>query len=85
MEIEDVAAPADFASAYATRAHIAAALDALPVEQRFAVVLHHALGMSAAEIAEELNAPIETIRSRLRVGMQHLRSAMTSDSDGDSR
>lgn len=82
-EVEELAAPPDFASAYATRTHVAAALDALPVDQRFAVVLHHALGMSAAEIAEELNAPLETIRSRLRLGMQHLRSAMTSD--GESR
>jgi RNA polymerase sigma-70 factor (ECF subfamily) len=84
-DAEELASPPDFASSYATRTHIAAALDALPDDQRFAVVLHHALGLSAAEIAEEMQAPLETVRSRLRVGMQHLRSVMTGANDGDSR
>ena len=84
-EMEEVAAPADFARDYVTRTHIAAALDALPVEQRFAVVMHHALGMSVPEIADEMKAPQETIRSRLRVGMQQLRSAMTGAPHGDSQ
>ena len=81
---EDVAAPHDVAGAYATRTRIAAALDALPVEQRFTVVLHHVLGMSAAEVAEEMDVPLETARSRLRLGMQHLRRQMDAK-EGDSR
>lgn len=85
LDVDSVPAPTDLASVYATRRHIAAVLDALPVDQRFAVVLHHALGMSVAEIAEELNAPLETIRSRLRVGMQHLRRSMNVSDQGDSR
>lgn len=83
-EIVDVPGPSDFASKYATRARIAAVLDALPIEQRFAVVLHHVLGMSASEIADEIGAPLETIRSRLRVGMQQLRS-MLDAREGDPR
>ncbi|WP_240488798.1 RNA polymerase sigma factor [Labilithrix luteola] len=85
IDIEAVPAPVDPASVYATRTHIAAVLDGLPADQRFAVVLHHALGMSAAEIAEEMSAPLETIRSRLRVGMQHLRRSMNVSNEGDSR
>jgi len=81
-EAVDVPGPSDFASTYATRARIAAALDTLPIDQRFAVVLHHLLGMSASEIAEEIGAPLETIRSRLRVGMQHLRSLLGA-TEGD--
>jgi RNA polymerase sigma-70 factor, ECF subfamily len=82
---EDVAGPSDFASTYVTRARIAAALDALPVDQRFAVVLHHVLGMSATEVAEEMGAPFETTRSRLRLGMQHLRRSMDAVSEEDPR
>lgn len=78
--------PADFATTHATRNRIAAALDALPVDQRFAVVMHHALGMSATEIAEEMNTPLETLRSRLRYGMLHLRRSMLDpNDDGDAR
>jgi RNA polymerase sigma-70 factor (ECF subfamily) len=77
--------PADFATTHATRTRIAAALDALPVDQRFAVVMHHALGMSVTEIAEEMKTPLETMRSRLRVGMQHLRRFMLDLNDGDAR
>ncbi|MDF2692965.1 MAG: polymerase sigma-70 factor [Labilithrix sp.] len=84
IEVEEIAA-ADFADLFATRARIVAALDALSVEQRFAVVLHHVLGMSVPEIADELHAPVETIRSRLRAGMQHLRSAMAPSDEGDPR
>lgn len=78
--------PADFATTHVTRSRIAAALDALPVDQRFAVVMHHALGMSATEIAEEMNTPLETLRSRLRYGMLHLRRSMLDpNDDGDAR
>lgn len=85
VAVEEMTAPSDFATTYATRARIAASLDALPVDQRFAVVLHHVLGMSAAEIAEEMHAPLETIRSRLRVGMLHLRRSMMDPNEGDPR
>lgn len=84
VEIEEVAS-GDPADVFATRARIVAALDELSVDQRFAVVLHHVLGMSAAEIAAELSAPLETIRSRLRVGMQHLRRSMSPTDEGDPR
>ncbi|MDF2696766.1 MAG: polymerase sigma-70 factor [Labilithrix sp.] len=86
IEVEEISAPSpDFATRYVTRTRIAAALDSLPVDQRFAVVLHHVLGMSAAEIAEEMHVPLETIRSRMRVGMQQLRRLMLDANEGDSR
>lgn len=86
LEVEDVPAPdPDLASTYMTRALIASALDALPDEQRFAVVLHHLLGMSISEIAEEMGAPLETIRSRLRLGMLHIRRSMLSPEERNER
>lgn len=64
------------AEQYALRRQLARLLDRLPAEQRDAVVLHHAAGMSAPEIAELVGAPFETVRSRLRLGMASLRALM---------
>ena len=54
-------------------------LDRLPAEQRHALVLHFVLGMSVPEIAEELARPPETVRSRLRIGMERLRALAGGD------
>ena len=51
----------------------------LPTEQRAAFVLHHYLGWSVAEIAENLGVPTETIRSRLRYATSTLRAALDAD------
>jgi len=51
----------------------------LPAEQRAAFVLHHYLGWSIAEIAENLGVPTETIRSRLRYATSPLRAALDAD------
>ncbi|HEX2881224.1 MAG TPA: RNA polymerase sigma factor [Polyangiaceae bacterium] len=48
-------------------------LDRLPVEQRSVIVMHHMLGLSVPEIAEEETISFETVRSRLRLGMSKLR------------
>lgn len=58
------------------RREVAQLLDNLPEEQREVVILHHVLGLSAPEIAEELSIPFETTRSRLRLGMRKLREMM---------
>ncbi|HET8939084.1 MAG TPA: sigma-70 family RNA polymerase sigma factor [Polyangiales bacterium] len=58
---------------YLARRRAVAALDQLPDAQRHALVMHHVLGMTVAEIASELDTPAETIRSRLRVAMGKLR------------
>ena len=51
----------------------------LPMEQRAAFVLHHYLGWSVAEIADNLGVPTETIRSRLRYATSSLRAALDAD------
>jgi RNA polymerase sigma-70 factor (ECF subfamily) len=48
-------------------------LDQLPVAQKAAVVLHHVLGFTVLEIADQEQTSAETIRSRLRLGMDKLR------------
>lgn len=71
--VRDPDAPPD---QYLVRRDAVRVLDALPDEQRQAVVLHHVMGLSAPEVAEHLGVPFETARSRLRLGMRKLREAM---------
>jgi RNA polymerase sigma-70 factor (ECF subfamily) len=69
---------------YADRRRAVAILDALPPEQRHAVVMHHVLGMSVPEIARELGIPAETVRSRLRLARTRLRDlGMNVTNDGE--
>jgi RNA polymerase sigma-70 factor (ECF subfamily) len=63
------------ADEYFVRRRAAAVLDALPIEQRHAVVLHHVLEMTVPEIARELGISSETVRSRLRLARGRLREA----------
>lgn len=67
---------------YLRRRDLVRALDLLPYEQRAALVLHHVVGMTVPEVARELEAPRETVRSRLRLGMRRLRSVMDAGTGG---
>jgi len=50
-----------------------AAFSGLNPEQRAVIALHLYLGYSVAETAELVGAPLETVRSRLRLAKDHLR------------
>lgn len=54
------------------------AIRALPGEQREALVLQQFSGLSLEEIAVLTEAPIETVKSRLRYAMRKLRDQMSS-------
>ena len=56
------------------RPTIGRALARLPPPQRAVVVLHHYAGYRVDEVAEIVDAPIETVRSRLRLAMARLRA-----------
>lgn len=58
---------------YLNRREAIRLLDALPDDQRTALVLHHVVGMSLPELAQTLEIPFETARSRLRLAMIKLR------------
>ena len=60
---------------------LAAALRSLPRRQAQAIVLHDAAGLSALEVAGELNVPEGTVRSWLSRGRAVLAARLT-DSDG---
>jgi RNA polymerase sigma-70 factor (ECF subfamily) len=51
----------------------------LPPDQRAAFVLHHHLGMRQAEIAETLDVPLGTVKSRLHYATATLRAAIEAD------
>jgi RNA polymerase sigma-70 factor (ECF subfamily) len=65
---------------YLARRRVVEALDLLPFEQRHALVLHHVLELSVPEVAEEMQAPVETVRSRLRLGRLRLREILSPES-----
>jgi len=58
---------------YLLRRQAVARLDRLSYEQRHALVLHHMVGLSVPEVAQQLSVPIETVRSRLRLAQNKLR------------
>ena len=64
---------ADAADGVVDVAKVLGYLDALPEVQRQAVVLHHALGYTVAEAAEQQCVSSETLRSRLRLGLSRVR------------
>lgn len=70
--------------AYALRRQAVARLDLLPDEQRHALVLHHVVGLSVPEVAAQLDAPLETIRSRLRIAHNKLRELAARESARES-
>ena len=68
--------PAEHLHRFLMRQRTVRALDKLPDSQRHVTVMHHVLGMTVPEIAAELGTPVETVRSRLRLGMTRIRSSM---------
>ena len=53
------------------------ALARLSPPQRTVVVLHHYAGYPVVEVAILVNAPVETVRSRLRLAMARLRADLS--------
>jgi RNA polymerase sigma-70 factor (ECF subfamily) len=74
--------PAD-AEGYAQRRQLAQVLDGVPDAQRQALVLHHVVGMSVPELAGELGVSFDTAKSRLRLGMERLRTHFGREGNDD--
>lgn len=75
--IVDGAAPADEQLAWAGRAaEIRAAVGGLSVLQRIAIELAFFDGLTHAEIAEQLELPLGTVKTRIRQGLLKLRDRL---------
>ena len=55
------------------------AFEGLPANQRAAIALHLHYGYPVAETARLVDAPVETVRSRIRAGRELLRHALEDE------
>ena len=69
----------DAAAQIADREQLDRAFARLPVEQRAALVLQYYRGMTLPEIADVLQVPLGTVRSRIHYAKRALRSAIEAD------
>lgn len=70
--------PDRLAERVATGTTVNAALARVPREQATAVVLAAVFGLSGAEIAERTGVPLGTAKTRVRLGLRHLRDELAS-------
>jgi RNA polymerase sigma-70 factor, ECF subfamily len=69
--------PGQDAEASERRRIVGAALSGLPAEQREALELGYFGGLSQTEIAERTGQPLGTVKTRMRLALQKLRSQLT--------
>lgn len=62
--------------------YVQQALAFLTAEQREAIALAYFYGLSQSEIADKLNLPLGTVKTRMRLGMMKLREALAPYQEG---
>ncbi len=77
--IDDQASVEDQAIDGETRARIISAVRTLPPAQQTVIELAYFRGMSQREIAEALDQPLGTVKTRMRLGVRKLRDYLTTD------
>jgi RNA polymerase sigma-70 factor (ECF subfamily) len=68
--------PLDLIEARDLSRAVAAAVDSLPQEQREVIVLKEYQGLTFLEIAQALDVPISTVKTRLYRGLSQLRQRL---------
>jgi len=71
--------PAGDAERHELQRVVQEAIDALPFTQRVVVVLYYLQEMSLAEIAQVLDCPVGTVKSRLHYARQNLERRLSQD------
>lgn len=74
--VADSASPAEAAEAAELRVRVARALATLPPDQRETVEMAYFRGLSQTEIAEATGQPLGTVKTRARLALQKLRTAL---------
>jgi RNA polymerase sigma-70 factor (ECF subfamily) len=64
------------------RERLAGAVSDLPADQRQAVEMAYFEGLSQTQIAQRLGEPLGTVKTRVRLGMDRLRKALSAPSGG---
>jgi len=64
------------------RRYVQQALVLLSAEQQEAIALAYFYGLSQSEIADKLNLPLGTVKTRMRLGMMKLRDALAPYEEG---
>lgn len=64
------------------RRYVRQALALLTAEQREPIALAYFFGLSQSEIADKLNVPLGTIKTRMRLGMMKLRDTLAPHQEG---
>ena len=75
----DTPAPSDPMATVADRDRLDRGFRRLPTDERAIVVLHHYLGWTQPEIANALDIPLGTVKSRLFYATRALRAAIVAD------
>lgn len=73
--------PEDEASWAQQRARVRRAVTGLPEQPREVVILHQYQGLSYPEIAEVLDIPLGTVKSRMHAALVELRKVLVDDGD----
>ncbi|MBL8120645.1 MAG: sigma-70 family RNA polymerase sigma factor, partial [Anaerolineae bacterium] len=77
-------APEQIAEHSETQQQVRAAIHSLNLNQRVVVALHYLSGLNLEEIAEILNCPVGTVKSRLHYARENLRRVLeTSNLSGE--
>jgi RNA polymerase sigma-70 factor (ECF subfamily) len=78
MEDDVQPSPLDHAEGEERRRRVAETLAKLPAEQRLAVELAYFEGMSQSQIAAATAEPLGTVKTRVRLAMQKLRTGLSA-------
>lgn len=70
--------PAESAERASDRESVRAALLTLPPEQRQTVEMAYFGGLTTGEVAERMQVPVGTVKSRLRLALTHMRRTMAN-------